>query len=169
MSERINRSGLQVAKVLVDFISSDALPGTGVDEDAFWAGVAGIVRELTSENRELLEKRDTLQKEIDRYHLTRKGQTIDPVSYKAFLKQIDYLVDEPEAFEITTSNVDSEIASVSGPQLLVPVLNARFALNAANARWGSLYDAFYGTDILPETPGREKGTCLLYTSPSPRD
>ena len=158
MSERINRSGLQVAKVLDDFISSEALPGTGVDEDAFWAGVAGIVRELTSENRELLEKRDTLQKEIDRYHLTRKGQTIDPVSYKAFLKQIDYLVDEPEAFEITTSNVDAEIASVSGPQLVVPVLNARFALNAANARWGSLYDAFYGTDILPETPGREKGT-----------
>ena len=158
MSERINRSGLQVAKVLDDFISSEALPGTGVDEDAFWAGVAGIVRELTSENRELLEKRDTLQKEIDRYHLTRKGQTIDPVSYKAFLKQIDYLVDEPEAFEINTSNVDAEIASVSGPQLVVPVLNARFALNAANARWGSLYDAFYGTDILPETPGREKGT-----------
>ena len=158
MSERINRSGLQVAKVLDDFISSEALPGTGVDEDAFWAGVAGIVRELTSENRERLEKRDTLQKEIDRYHLTRKGQTIDPVSYKAFLKQIDYLVDEPEAFEITTSNVDAEIASVSGPQLVVPVLNARFALNAANARWGSLYDAFYGTDILPETPGREKGT-----------
>ena len=158
MSERINRSGLQVAKVLDDFISLEALPGTGVDEDAFWAGVAGIVRELTSENRELLKKRDTLQKEIDRYHLTRKGQTIDPVSYKAFLKQIDYLVDEPEAFEITTSNVDAEIASVSGPQLVVPVLNARFALNAANARWGSLYDAFYGTDILPETPGREKGT-----------
>ena len=158
MSERINRSGLQVAKVLDDFISSEALPGTGVDEDAFWAGVAGIVRELTSENRELLDKRDTLQKEIDRYHLTRKGQTIDPDNYKAFLKQIDYLVDEPEAFEITTSNVDAEIASVSGPQLVVPVLNARFALNAANARWGSLYDAFYGTDILPETPGREKGT-----------
>ena len=158
MSERINRSGLQVAKVLDDFISSEALPGTGVDEDAFWAGVAGIVRELTSENRELLKKRDTLQKEIDRYHLTRKGQTIDPDNYKAFLKQIDYLVDEPEAFEITTSNVDAEIASVSGPQLVVPVLNARFALNAANARWGSLYDAFYGTDILPETPGREKGT-----------
>ena len=158
MSERINRSGLQVAKVLDDFISSEALPGTGVDEDAFWAGVAGIVRELTSENRELLEKRDTLQKEIDRYHLTRKGQTIDPDNYKAFLKQIDYLVDEPEAFEINTSNVDAEIASVSGPQLVVPVLNARFALNAANARWGSLYDAFYGTDILPETPGREKGT-----------
>ena len=158
MSERINRSGLQVAKVLDDFISSEALPGTGVDEDAFWAGVAGIVRELTSENRELLKKRNTLQKEIDRYHLTRKGQTIDPDNYKAFLKQIDYLVDEPEAFEITTSNVDAEIASVSGPQLVVPVLNARFALNAANARWGSLYDAFYGTDILPETPGREKGT-----------
>ena len=158
MSERINRSGLQVAKVLDDFISSEALPGTGVDEDAFWAGVAGIVRELTSENRELLKKRDTLQKEIDRYHLTRKGQTIDPDNYKAFLKQIDYLVDEPKAFEITTSNVDAEIASVSGPQLVVPVLNARFALNAANARWGSLYDAFYGTDILPETPGREKGT-----------
>ena len=158
MSERINRSGLQVAKVLDDLISSEALPGTGVDEDAFWAGVAGIVRELTSENRELLKKRDTLQKEIDRYHLTRKGQTIDPDNYKAFLKQIDYLVDEPEAFEITTSNVDAEIASVSGPQLVVPVLNARFALNAANARWGSLYDAFYGTDILPETPGREKGT-----------
>ena len=103
MSERINRSGLQVAKVLDDFISSEALPGTGVDEDAFWAGVAGIVRELTSENSELLKKRDTLQKEIDRYHLTRKGQTIDPDNYKAFLKQIDYLVDEPEAFEITTS------------------------------------------------------------------
>ena len=158
MSDRINRSGLQVAKVLDDFISLEALPGTGVDEDSFWAGVAGIVRDLTINNRELLAKRETLQKEIDRYHLSRKGQTIDPAGYKEFLRKIGYLVDEPEPFEIVTTNVDAEIASISGPQLVVPVLNARFALNAANARWGSLYDAFYGTDILPETPGREKGT-----------
>ncbi len=158
MVGRVNRSGLQVAEVLDTFINDEALPGSGVARDNFWSGVASLVSDLTQRNRTLLERRDELQSQIDRWHLDRKGQPIDTGAYKAFLVEIGYLVDEGPDFEIATAGVDPEIATIAGPQLVVPVLNARFALNAANARWGSLYDAFYGTDIIPEGVGTEKGT-----------
>ena len=158
MTERVQRGGLQVAKVLDDLVAERMLPGAGIDADAFWAGFAAIVEDLTPRNRALLAKREALQAQIDAWHQQRRGQRHDSEAYKAFLMEIGYLVPEGETFEIATANVDEEIASIAGPQLVVPVMNARYALNAANARWGSLYDAFYGTDIIPETPGREKGT-----------
>ena len=157
MTERVQRGGLRVAAVLDELVAERMLPGTGMDAGAFWAGFEAIVEDLTPQNRALLAKRETLQEQIDAWHRQRGGQRHDPAAYKAFLTEIGYLVPEGEAFEIATANVDEEIASIAGPQLVVPVMNARYALNAANARWGSLYDAFYGTDIIPETPGREKG------------
>ncbi|MFT3715106.1 MAG: malate synthase G [Gordonia sp. (in: high G+C Gram-positive bacteria)] len=156
MTDRVNVEGLQVDKVLYDFVNDEALPGTGVDPDAFWSGAASVFKDLAPKNRELLKVRDDLQSKIDDWH--RSHDTIDPAAYQAFLKEIGYLVEPPADFEITTSNVDDEIANIPGPQLVVPVLNARFALNASNARWGSLYDALYGTDAIPETDGAEKGT-----------
>ena len=159
MSEtRVERSGLQVAKVLDDLVANEVLPGTGVAVDDFWQGLAEALVELGPRNKELLARRDEFQEKIDQYHLERKGQPLDADEYKAFLKEIGYLLDEPADFTIGTQNVDPEISQIAGPQLVVPVMNARFSLNAANARWGSLYDALYGTDILPEEPGREKGT-----------
>ncbi len=159
MSEdRVSRGSLQVAAELDTLVAEQILPGTGVDLSDFWTGFEGLLEDLVPRNRALLARREELQKAIDDWHLARKGQPIDAAEYKAFLTEIGYLVPEPGPFTIATQNVDEEIARVAGPQLVVPVMNARFSLNAANARWGSLYDAFYGTDIIEETPGREKGT-----------
>ena len=158
MSSRILQKGLQVDKTLSDFITEEALPETGLDPDAFWQGFADLVSELTPRNRELLKFRDVLQEQIDQWHLEHRGQLLDMPDYKVFLKEIGYLAADVDDFEISTANVDPEISTIAGPQLVVPVLNARFALNAANARWGSAYDAFYGTDIIPEEAGTEKGT-----------
>ena len=158
MTERVQRHGLRVAQELDDFVAAEATPGTGVSPDRFWAGFSAIVRDLAPKNRALLAKRDRLQAQIDTWHEERRGRPHDAAAYKAFLKDIGYLVEEPEDFAIATTGVDPEIATVAGPQLVVPVMNARFALNAANARWGSLYDALYGTDVIAESPGREKGS-----------
>ena len=150
MTERIRVGDLQVAKVLYDFIQEQALPGTGVESDAFWQGFGRIVADLVPRNRALLEQRDRLQAQMDEWCRAHRGQPLDMPAYKAFLSDIGYLIPEGEAFRITTDNVDDEIARIAGPQLVVPVNNARYALNAANARWGSLYDAFYGTDVIPD-------------------
>ena len=155
---RVQRGSLQVAAELDALICDQALPGTGVSVDEFWAGFERCLAELGPVNKKLLSVRDELQQQIDRWHLERKGRSVDAVEYKAFLQDIGYLLPEPDSVTITTTKVDAEIATIAGPQLVVPVMNARYALNAANARWGSLYDAFYGTDIIPESPGREKGS-----------
>ena len=157
MTRRVEASGLQIDAQLYDFITDQALPGTGVEPAHFWASFAAMVKEMTPRNRALLKTRDTLQAEIDSYHLERRGQPHDAESYKAFLKNIGYLREEGPDFSVGTANIDPEISTVAGPQLVVPVMNARYALNAANARWGSLYDALYGTDVIPEDGGAEKG------------
>lgn len=155
-TERVEVSGLQVARTIYDLVEKDIIPGTDVDNDAFWQSFASILSDFTPRNRDLLAKRESLQAQIDTWHQQHSGQPIDQAEYKAFLQDIGYLVTPGDKFEITTTNVDPEIADQAGPQLVVPVMNARFALNAANARWGSLYDALYGTDVLPETDGAEK-------------
>jgi len=156
MSHTLTHSGLSVDKQLAEFVKKQLLPGTHLDEHQFWKSFAHIVQTLTPLNKSLLAKREQLQKQIDDYHVANKNG--DQAQYQAFLKDIGYLVDEPENFNIETQNVEPEIALTAGPQLVVPVSNARFALNAANARWGSLYDALYGTDVLSEDDGAEKGT-----------
>ncbi len=157
MTDRVLVGALRVAKVLHDFVNDEVLPGTEIDPDTFWSGVDKVVADLTPKNQDLLARRDDLQAQIDKWHRQRAIEPHDPVAYKAFLTEIGYLQPEPADFTITTSGVDPEITSTAGPQLVVPVLNARFALNAANARWGSLYDALYGTDVIPEDDGAEKG------------
>ncbi|WP_324732171.1 malate synthase G [Pseudomonas paeninsulae] len=157
MTERVQVGGLQVAKVLFDFVNNEAIPGTGIAADKFWAGFEALINELAPKNRALLAKRDEIQAQIDAWHQARAGQTFDAVAYKAFLEEIGYLLPQSTDFQITTENVDEEIARLAGPQLVVPVMNARFALNASNARWGSLYDALYGTDVISEEGGAEKG------------
>ncbi|HNE01017.1 MAG TPA: malate synthase G, partial [Plasticicumulans sp.] len=157
MTERVAIGGLQVAKPLYDLVQNTLLPGTGLDAAGWWTALEAIVTDLAPRNRELLAKRDALQAQIDAWHVARRGQPHDHAAYVAFLREIGYLLPEGPDFQVSTDNVDPEIASVAGPQLVVPVNNARYALNAANARWGSLYDALYGTDVLPEDGGAEKG------------
>ncbi len=158
MTERVTVGNLRVAKVLHDFITNEALPGTGVDPDSFWAGVDKVVADLAPQNEGLLARRDDLQAQIDRWHRARVIGPFDAAEYKQFLTDIGYLAPEPPDFTVTTSGVDTEITSTAGPQLVVPILNARFALNAANARWGSLYDALYGTDVISDEGGAEAGS-----------
>ncbi|MEH6344462.1 MAG: malate synthase G [Bermanella sp.] len=157
MTERIQAGGLKVAKELFDFVNEKAIPGTGVDQSAFWTGFDAIVHDLAPKNRTLLAKREDLQAKIDTYHTDRKDQGHNAAEYKAFLQEIGYLVPEGADFTATTQNVEPEIATMAGPQLVVPIMNARFALNASNARWGSLYDGLYGTKAISEEGGAEKG------------
>lgn len=156
MSNRKTIGGMQVDSALADFVTSEVLPKINVDEAHFWSGFESIVNDLTPKNNALIEKREKLQHQIDEWHKANRNCGHDAVAYKQFLKDIDYLVDEPADFSVQPTKVDSEITSQAGPQLVVPVKNARFALNAANARWGSLYDALYGTDAIPEENNAER-------------
>jgi len=158
MTSRTTVHGLQVATELHRFIEEKMLPGTGVASAAFWKGFDAIVAELAPKNIALLAERDRLQAELDQWHKANPGPIRDMAAYRGFLERIGYLVTAPAGAKATTENVDAELAVQAGPQLVVPILNARYALNAANARWGSLYDALYGTDAIPETGGAEKGT-----------
>ena len=155
MTERVQSSGLQIGKTLFDFVNDDVLPGIGISAEDFWAKTAGIVSELTPKNRALLEKRVELQAKIDAWHKENEGKPSDLAAYKSFLSDIGYLIEEGDDFSVGTSNVDPEISTIAGPQLVVPLTNARYSLNAANARWGSLYDALYGTDVIPTDDGCE--------------
>ena len=153
MSERIESHGLQIAAPLYELLRDEIIPGTEVDPDDFWAALASIVRDLAPKNRALLDKRNKLQEQIDDWHKAHKGKPIEMDAYRQFLYDIGYLLPEGEDFKVTTANVDAEISTIAGPQLVVPVDNSRYALNAANARWGSLYDALYGTDVILEAQG----------------
>ncbi|BDW83157.1 malate synthase G [Erythrobacter sp. Dej080120_24] len=157
MTNMTDRAGLSIDERLADFLETQVLAPLGRDAAAFWDGFAAVLAEFAPRNRALLAKREEIQRQIDSWHIARKGKPHDPAEYQAFLREIGYLVREPDDFQIGTQNVDPEIATMAGPQLVVPILNARFLLNAANARWGSLYDAFYGTDALDAPPAKPGG------------
>lgn len=157
MTERTKIGGLEIATILHDLVANDIAPGTGVEPDQFWAELEKILVDLAPKNKALLAKRDDIQAKIDAWHQQRTGQAINPAEYKSFLEELGYLLPEGDSVEVTTTNVDPEIATIAGPQLVVPVMNARYALNAANARWGSLYDALYGTNVISDEGGAEKG------------
>ncbi len=148
--KKVTINDLKIDENLIKFINDEAIPGTGLDSDHFWKEFSNVVHELTPQNKNLIKKREEIQKKIDDWHLSNKGSALDKNKYTEFLKSINYIVEEKDNFKINTSNVDEEISSIAGPQLVVPVDNARYALNAANARWGSLYDAIYGTDVISE-------------------
>ncbi len=152
--ERVSVAGLKVAKILHDFVVNEVIPGTGIEAAAFWQGLDQIIHRFAPVNRALLQRRDDLQAKIDDWYRGQRGRPFDEGAHKAFLKGIGYLVPEGPAFAVDTANVDEEIAAIAGPQLVVPVSNARYALNAANARWGSLYDALYGSDAIPRDEHR---------------
>ena len=156
MTDYISHGGIRIAKALHDLVRDEIAPGTGIAPQAVWSLLDDVVQTLGPRNRALLEKRDALQAKIDAWLLARRGKPPAPQEQAAFLREIGYLVPNGPAFEVTTANVDPEIATLAGPQLVVPVDNARYALNAANARWGSLYDALYGTNVIPEDGGAEK-------------
>jgi len=158
MAQRIQVSGLSVDETLFNFINEETIPGTGVNAETFWDGLSGIVSKFSDANRRLLAERDHIQKQIDEWHGAHGSPGNKAEEYESFLRQIGYLVPAGDDFDICTQGVDSEIAHIAGPQLVVPVSNARFALNAANARWGSLFDAFYGTDVIPEADGATRGS-----------
>jgi malate synthase len=154
---QVEFAGLRIAEPLHAFVNTEALPGTGVTAEAFWTGFAALLHDLAPRCKALLAKRDSIQAELDAWHRVRKGKPADTEGYLSFLRSIGYLVDEPASVAVDTANVDAEIATIAGPQLVVPVTNARYALNAANARWGSLYDALYGTDAIPDDDGAARG------------
>ena len=158
VSDRVIVGALQVAAPLHAFVRDEALPGSGIDEDGFWRGVEAILGEFAPRNRQLLDRRVELQLQLDEWHEKNPGPARDPAAYLQLLRELGYLVEEPEDFTIETDGVDDEVAVLAGPQLVVPMLNARFAANAANARWGSLYDALYGTDVIAETGGLTRGS-----------
>ena len=157
MSNRLNRSNLQVSEALVKFIENEALPNTGVNSEVFWSELEAILDKFVPQNKALLQKRTSFKNKIDDFYKTNKGKKIIPGDYIKFLKDINYIVPVGSDFQINTKNVDPELSLNAGPQLVVPVMNARYALNAANARWGSMYDALYGTDVISEEKGAEKG------------
>ena len=145
---KIKKGNLTINSILFDFVNQEIIPGTDINVEVFWNKFDLAVHELEPINRTLIEKRESIQKQIDEWHLTNRGEELKKDEYIKFLKSINYIVEEKEDFQISTQNVDEEIANIAGPQLVVPIDNARYALNATNARWGSLYDALYGTDVI---------------------
>ena len=164
MSDRIQEGSLQIDPVLHALLEQEIAPNSGIPAGQFWRALENILEALAPRNRELLQIREDMQAKIDAWHRAHPGADYDRAAYRSFLQEIGYLLPEGEDFSISTENVDEEVATLAGPQLVVPVMNARYALNAANARWGSLYDALYGTDVIPESGGAERCVTTACTS-----